>query len=107
MQNAACNRLHSAVQRLARHLLMASERDPNGLQLTQEYLAAMLGIRRTGVTQIAQSLRRSGLMEYRHGLITILDHEGLEAVACECAHLDRQYFHLFNEKAPDAHQSLR
>jgi CRP-like cAMP-binding protein len=94
IQNAACNRLHSAVQRLARRLLMLSERVPGALELTQEYLAAMLGVRRTGVTQVAQSLRRSGLIEYRHGLITILDRKGLETAACECYHHDRQYFHL-------------
>jgi CRP-like cAMP-binding protein len=69
LQNAACNRLHSAAQRLARRLLMISERTPDGLELTQEYLAAMLGVRRTGVTQIAHSLRRSGLIEYRHAKI--------------------------------------
>ena len=99
LQNAACNRLHSSVQRLARRLLMVSDRTPDALNLTQEYLAAMLGVRRTGVTAIAQSLRRSGLIEYRHGLITILDRAGLQTVACECYDFDSQYLRLIAEQA--------
>jgi CRP-like cAMP-binding protein len=103
LQNAACNRLHSSVQRLARHLIMVSERTPDAMNLTQEYLAAMLGVRRTGVTAIAQSLRRSGFIEYRHGFITILDRAGLHALACECADFDSQYLKVITERA--AHSS--
>ena len=102
LQNAACNRLHSSVQRLARHLLMTSERTGDALNLTQEYLAAMLGVRRTGVTQVAQSLRRVGAIEYRHGLIIILDRTALQARACECQHLDREYFGLLANRAAAA-----
>ena len=93
LQTAACNRLHPAAQRAARWLLMMDDRVPHTLQLTQEFLAAMLGVRRTGFTVIAQALRRLGLIEYSHGSIRITDREGLQAVACECYARDWQRFH--------------
>jgi CRP-like cAMP-binding protein len=90
-QTAACNRLHSVEQRTARWLLMASDRTgDNILPLTQEFLAAMLGVRRSGVSEAAGELQRSGLIRYRRGEITIVDREGLEEVACECYDLDRR-----------------
>ncbi len=90
-QTAACNRLHSVEQRTGRWLLMSSDRvRSNVLALTQEFLAAMLGVRRSGVSEAAGELQRSGLIRYRRGEITILDRVGLEAAACECYGLDRQ-----------------
>ena len=90
-QTAACNRLHSVEQRTARWLLMASDRlGSHILPLTQEFLAAMLGVRRSGVSEAAGELQRSGLIRYRRGLITIVDREGLEKTACECYDLDRR-----------------
>lgn len=90
-QIAACNRLHSARQRCARWLLMASDRiQSDSMPMTHEFLASMLGIRRTGVTAIARELQRSGLIRYRHGQIAISDRDGLEAAACECYRIDRE-----------------
>jgi CRP-like cAMP-binding protein len=90
-QTAACNRLHRAKQRCARWLLMASDRiRSDTMPMTQEFLASMLGIRRTGVTAIARELQRAGLIRYRHGLIAITDRNGLEAAACECYRADRE-----------------
>ncbi|HYM73082.1 MAG TPA: Crp/Fnr family transcriptional regulator [Stellaceae bacterium] len=90
-QTAACNRLHSVEQRTARWLLMASDRvGSNVLPLTQEFLAAMLGVRRSGVSEAAGELQRSGLIRYRRGEITIIDRSGLKDTACECYGLDRQ-----------------
>lgn len=84
-QLAACNRFHEVEERLARWLLMVQDRlGDDKFYLTQEFLAEMLGARRTTVTLAAGSLQRSGLIEYRRGHITILDREGMESVACEC-----------------------
>jgi CRP-like cAMP-binding protein len=90
-QTAACNLLHSAEQRCARWLLMASGRTrSDNLPMTHEFLSSMLGIRRTGVTAIAGALQRSGLIEYRRGRLRITDRPGLEGAACECYRLDRE-----------------
>jgi CRP-like cAMP-binding protein len=90
-QTAACNRLHSTEQRFARWLLMARTRlDSNDISMTHEFLSTMLGVRRTGVTEVAAKLRRAGLIRYHHGEITILDREALEATACECHLIDRR-----------------
>ena len=90
-QTAGCNRLHSIEQRSARWLLMASDRiGSNTLPLTQEFLAAMLGVRRSGISEAMSELQRSGFVRYRRGEITIIDRVGLEQTACECYRLDKQ-----------------
>jgi CRP-like cAMP-binding protein len=72
-------------------LLMASDRIGSSvLPMTQEFLAAMLGVRRSGISEAAGELQRSGLIRYRRGQITLIDHAGLEKTACECYGLDRQ-----------------
>jgi CRP-like cAMP-binding protein len=84
-QTAACNALHSAEQRLCRWILQVHDRIDSGvIQLTQDFLAQMLAVRRPTVTLIAQSLQSAGLIRYRRGRITIADRDGLEKLACEC-----------------------
>lgn len=84
-QTAACNRHHRLDQRLCRWLLLAQDRLPtNQLQITQEFLSHLLGVRREGVTQAAGRLQRAGLIRHRRGQVTIVDRPGLEAQACEC-----------------------
>jgi CRP-like cAMP-binding protein len=90
-QTAACNRLHSIEQRCARWLLMALDRSQSDrIPLTHEFLASMLGVRRAGVTNTAGELQRSGLIRYHHGQLTIIDREGLEAIACEGHRIDHE-----------------
>jgi CRP-like cAMP-binding protein len=84
-QGAACNRLHSPRQRCARWLLMTHDRvQTESFQLTQEFLGLMLGVRRTGVSEVASSLQRAGLIEYSRGEITVVDRSRLEKLACDC-----------------------
>jgi len=84
-QLAACNRLHEAEQRLARWLLMVRDRVASeSYFLTQEFLANMLGARRTTVTAAAGALQRKGFIKYSRGRIRIIDAAGLEVAACEC-----------------------
>ncbi len=89
-QVAACNRLHEVEERLARWLLMVSDRiGSSELRLTQEFLSQMLGARRSTVTLVAGSLQRRGWIEYTRGDVKILDRAGLEGAACECYAITR------------------
>jgi len=92
MRSAACNALHSADERCARWLLTTRDRtDRNEFPLTQEFLAAMLGVRRATATLSIGALRRARLIDYRHRHVIIIDRAGLESAACECyAVLKRQ-----------------
>lgn len=84
-QLAACHGLHEIEERLARWLLMVQDRvGSDRFYLTQEFLAEMLGSRRTSVTLAAGTLQRSGVIEYSRGHIRVMDRKGLESAACEC-----------------------
>lgn len=84
-QTVACNLLHPLMPRMCRWLLMAHDRAvADEFRLTHEFLAEMLGVRRQTVTEAAGSLQKQGLLEYRRGVIHVLDREGLEAASCEC-----------------------
>jgi CRP-like cAMP-binding protein len=84
-QSTACMANHDVEARLCRWLLRA--RDLSGsdhLPFTQEFLAEMLGVRRTSVTTVAHKLQEAGMVKYTRGRIEILDVEGLRDTACEC-----------------------
>jgi CRP-like cAMP-binding protein len=84
-QSVLCNRLHPVESRLARWLLTSSDRsDSDLLMLTQEFLAQMLGSRRSTVTVAAGVLQRQGMIDYKRGKIHIADRAKLESVSCEC-----------------------
>jgi len=84
-QLAACNAIHDASSRLCRWLLQCADHI-NSLQLplTQEFLAQMLGVRRTTVTLLAQEIQKRGAVKYSRGKMTILNRRMLEDGACEC-----------------------
>jgi len=92
-QSAACAHLHRVEQRCCRWLLMTRDRMPSGnFLLTHEFLGMMLGVRRTTVTDVMGSLQKAGLIRYRRGHVTILDHEALQQRACECYDLSKAEF---------------
>ena len=84
-QSAACNRLHVIEQRCARWLLMSQDRvGRDSFDLTQEFLAAMLGVRRPGVTVAMGDLQKAGLISHSRGSVTVVNRAGLEKASCEC-----------------------
>ena len=84
-QSAACNASHTVESRMCRWLLhMRDFAGGDDLLLTQEFLAQMLGVRRTSVTVVASPLRKAGLIDYTRGRIRLRDVEGLKKEACEC-----------------------
>ncbi len=99
-QSAACNRQHRIEERLARWLL--SVRDcvrQNELHLTQEFIANMLGTRRSGVTIAAGTLQQAGIIRYSRGKITILDRQALEDTSCECYRtIQREFIRLLGSR---------
>jgi len=92
-QSAACNHFHSLEQRCCRWMLMTHDRmKSDEFLLTQEFLAMMLGVQRTGVSAAAGALQRAGLIRYRRGVVTILDRHGLRQRACECYGVSKREF---------------
>jgi CRP-like cAMP-binding protein len=84
-QSAACHALHTVEARLARWLLHAQDTvDNDRIDLTQEFLAHMLGVQRSSVSLTAHALQKAGLIQYSRGKIKILDRKGVEEAACEC-----------------------
>jgi CRP-like cAMP-binding protein len=98
-QSTACNALHRIERRMCRWLLMSSDGvGSDEVNLTQEYLAVMPGVRRPGVTEIAGRLRAEGLIDYRRAHIRILHRAELERMACECyARVRGEYERLFGD----------
>ena len=102
-QTAVCNRHHTLEQQLCRWLLLSLDRLPsNELNMTQELIANMLGVRREGVTEAAGHLQAAGLIHYSRGHIIVLDRSALEKRVCECyAAVKREMDRLLPYKVPN------
>ena len=82
---AACNALHPIEARFCRWLLQTADRAASDtITLTQEFLAEMLGVRRTSVTEVAKKVQDAGVITYSRGVIRILDRTALQQTSCEC-----------------------
>jgi CRP-like cAMP-binding protein len=82
---AACNALHYIEARFCRWLLQKRDRtERDNIQLTQKFIAEMLGVRRTSVTEVANKIQAAGAISYSRGVIKIIDLEAVKAMACEC-----------------------
>ncbi|MGA7914143.1 MAG: Crp/Fnr family transcriptional regulator [Candidatus Acidiferrales bacterium] len=91
-QTAACNRLHSIEQRLARWLLVTRDRVESGfLPITHDFLATMLGTDRPTVSLAASTMQKKGILEYKRGAVKILDRKKLQECACECYRVIEQF----------------
>ena len=100
-QSVLCGRLHSVEMRMARWMLTAADRtESESILITQEFLAQMLGSRRSTVTVAAGDLQRKGVIDYSRGRVRIVDRPGLEAASCECYNVVKTaYDHLVGRSA--------
>jgi CRP-like cAMP-binding protein len=102
-QTAACNALHTVRARTCKWLLRMQELAGDNLPLTQEFLAQMMGVRRTSVTVVATELQSSGMISYSRGHIHIKDLEQIRQTACECdADVRSHYRRMFHSNEADA-----
>jgi CRP-like cAMP-binding protein len=91
--SAACIRFHKIEPRLARWLLMTQDRaHSDTFEMTHEFLAFMLGMRRVGITTAAAALQRRGFIRYRRGVLTVLSRRGLLSSTCSCYGADRKTY---------------
>jgi hypothetical protein len=92
-QSAGCNASHTVEARMCKWLLRIRDlTGSNEMELTQEFLGQMLGVRRTSVSLVAGTLQKAGFIAYRRGHIRLLDNAQLEAGACECYETVRGHY---------------
>jgi CRP-like cAMP-binding protein len=102
-QSVGCNAAHRVEPRMCRWLLRMHDLVGPDLPLTQEFLAQMMGVRRTSVSLVAGALQKQGLISYRRGNMHLDDIEGLKAATCECHEaVNVQYEKIFGVKVPEA-----
>jgi len=103
-QTAVCNRHHTVEQQLCRFLLMSLDRlTSNTVSMTHELIAAMLGVRREGVTEAAGNIQRAGMIKYSRGKIEVLARPKLEKAACECYSVLKSEFDRLLTDIPGNH----
>jgi CRP-like cAMP-binding protein len=102
-QTAACNALHTVQARACKWLLRMNDLAGPDLLLTQEFLAQMMGVRRTSVTEVAGELQKAGMISYSRGRIRLLDLDMINQRACECeSDIRSHYRRIFNSNEADA-----
>jgi CRP-like cAMP-binding protein len=100
-QSVACSQHHGIEQRVARWLLTMNDyAGSREFLMVHESIAAMLGVRRVGITEAAHKLQSAGLISYRRGRISVLDRPGLEKRSCECYRFIRQQYERLHRELP-------
>jgi CRP-like cAMP-binding protein len=100
-QSVACCEHHSLEQRLARWMLMMHDYTrPHEFLMSHQAIAAMLGTRRSGVSTVAATFRKLGLISYRRGRIMVLDKRGLELKSCECYRFIMRQYESWRDQVP-------
>jgi CRP-like cAMP-binding protein len=95
-QIAACNRYHQLQQQVCRFLLTSLDRwSSNRISLTHQRIADLLGVRRSGVSEVSSNLAKLELIKYHRGCVTVLNRAGLEKIVCECYKVIKQEADLF------------
>jgi CRP-like cAMP-binding protein len=93
LRSAACNALHSIEQRCSRWMLMTLDRtDEDSFAITHEFLASLLGVRRTSVSQLVERLAEDGTLDISRGQIRVADRRKLQRITCECYGIVKQYY---------------
>ena len=100
-QSVACSQHHNIEQRVARWLLTMNDyAGSREFLMVHESIAAMLGVRRVGITETARKLQAAGLISYRRGRISVLDKPGLRKKSCECYRFIRQQYEGLHGELP-------
>jgi CRP-like cAMP-binding protein len=93
LQTVACNAVHNVEARCCRWILMSQDRVGEAeLPLTHEFLAEMLGVQRSTVSEVTRTLQDKGLIQQGRGMITVVDRPALQQAACECYEIIRQRY---------------
>jgi CRP-like cAMP-binding protein len=107
-QTAGCNRLHTVEQRLCRWLALIDDRvDGAAFPMRQEFLAHMLGVQRPTISVAAGTLQRQGTIEYRRGMMRVVDSAKLRSGACECYEVTRRQFPYLHSSSTPANDGSR
>jgi hypothetical protein len=94
-QSNSCNALHSLEQRTAKWIVSAMERTgEDSVPLTQDRLAALLGVGRTYASTVINNFKREKILEPRRGLLCVVDPDALKAKSCECNELVKAHFEI-------------
>jgi CRP-like cAMP-binding protein len=102
-QSAGCNASHTVEARMCRWLLRMHDLTGPELPLTQEFMAQMMGVRRTSVSLVASQLQEAGLIAYRRGHVRIANVEKLREVACECYQAVNTHYEKIFQTCPPTH----
>jgi CRP-like cAMP-binding protein len=103
-QSAGCNASHTVEARMCRWLLRMYDLTGPELPLTQEFLAQMMGVRRTSVSLVAGDLQEAGLIAYRRGHVRIVDVDKLKGMACECYEAVNTHYEKIFHTSPPKHE---